>query len=177
LRKTKRNGIEKLIKTLNKNGYFESPGSTKYHCNYCGGLVEHCNNIYIMFKELCKKFNLDVPEDTIIICSFLHDICKVGLYEKLGNGYVYNREHPKGHTLLSLRRILKFIELTKEEEEIIKFHMGPYGSKEFLGMKGEYFLKEMTNCYSTNKIAKLFYFCDDMCSQFIEKTKNERKER
>ena len=48
--------------------------------------------------------------------------------------------------------------------------MGYYGTNEF-SIRGEYPLKEMTDYYDINKVAKLFYFCDDMCSCFVDKTK------
>ena len=37
----KREGIEELLNYLNKTDFFSCPASTKFHCDYEGGLCEH----------------------------------------------------------------------------------------------------------------------------------------
>lgn len=170
LMSTKREGMEKLIEALEKYNFFEMPASTKFHGNYEGGLIEHSMSVYKLFKQLIDKFKLELKEDSIIICSILHDVCKANQYIKNGNNWVWNSQNSKGHAILSLQRIKQYIKLTDEEEIIIKFHMGVYGTKAF-NDNGEYTLMEMVNNYNINKIAKLFYFCDDMSSQFLEENK------
>lgn len=172
---TKREGMLELIKALNYNGYFTNRASTRFHSNYEGGLIDHSYKIYCLFNAHIRYFKKhkelldELPEDSKIICALLHDVCKVGSYNKNGT---YNTNQPKGHALLSIERITKYIKLTKEEEEIIKFHMGVYGTKEFAGNnRGEYTIKELIDCYNRNKYAKLFYFCDDLSSNFLEVTK------
>ncbi|MCK4551242.1 MAG: hypothetical protein KAT91_04765, partial [Candidatus Aenigmarchaeota archaeon] len=103
-----------------------------------------------------------------ILCPLLHDSCKAGAYLKTPYGYKYNQVHPAGHARLSLKIIEKFITLTHLEEMIILFHMGMYGTHEFSD-KGEYSLLELINAYNVHKVAKLFYFCDDLSAQFYEK--------
>lgn len=46
--------------------------------------------------------------------------------------------------------------------------MGMYGTTQFGGLKGEYGIMDLVRCYNTNKFAKLFYFCDDMVTQFLD---------
>ena len=162
-----------LINYLKQSDFFSAPASTIYHGNYKGGLAEHSLNIYTLFKEHRERFNLKVSDDTMVICSILHDVCKIGKYI-IEDGV--SRFNPyfihKGHSKLSLKRIQQFIELTKEEKEIILYHMGPYGTHEFSKKTGEYSIKEMTDCYNKNKLAKLFYFCDDMTSMFLEEKRS-----
>jgi len=172
LKSTKRENIDKLIQYMDNRGFFTSPASSKYHGNYPGALSEHCLNIYNTFKHLQPFLDAKLEEENLIICAFCHDLCKVGSYNVTQDGKIsYNKEHPKGHALISLQRTKQFIELTDEEKQIITYHMGMYGSKEFSVWSSEYSLKELGDIYSQNKIVKMFYFCDDLSAQFLEKMK------
>jgi hypothetical protein len=170
LHSVKREGMEELINYLEKSGYFESPGSSKFHGNFKHGLIIHSFNLYSLFKSRIEEFKIDFQVESIIICAFLHDLCKVGLYIITKDGAKRNSDFSEqGHSKLSIRRAERFIKLNEIEKEIIQFHMGPYGTTDF-AFNGEYTLKEMVDTYSKNNIAKLFYFCDDMSSMFLEKT-------
>jgi len=164
-----REGMKELVEHMEQRGFFESPGSTRFHGAYEGGLLDHCISVEKLFRDMIQKFNLEVEEETIIICSYLHDLCKVGAYIKNENSISWNRNHPSGHAKLSIERIEKFIKLTEQEKSIILYHMGMYGTTEFGGPRGEYSIQEIVGCYNNNKLAKLFYFCDDMSAQFCEK--------
>ena len=164
----KRDGMERLVRIIKKYGYFESPSSTKHHSAYKGGLVIHCYKIEQLFRQLLDKFGIiDFPEESIIICCYFHDFCKVKQYIETENGFKTNPNNKKGHALLSLERLKQCITLTEDEELIIKYHMGMYGTHEF-GYVKEYSIRELGRAFN-NRIAKLFYFCDDMSSQFLEK--------
>lgn len=169
LKSIDREGMDKLIIYMEEIGFFTAPASTRFHGAYEGGLLVHCKKVYNIFNALTKKFNLKISDESKLICAFCHDLCKAGAYIKNNFGYRWNNEHPKGHALLSLKRIKNFIQLTEEEEQIIKFHMGMYGTFEFKERSGEYSMVELVDTYNKNKLAKLFYFCDDMSSQFLEK--------
>lgn len=156
--------IEGFDKLLNDYwpGLSTSPASTKFHGAHKQGLLNHCYRLYFILKDFNEKYGLNIPERTMIITAFFHDICKVGLYVLLNDGTVcYNKYHPKGHSILSLEIIQEYIELSELEKNMILYHMGPYGTKEFGERFGEYSLVEMTNAYN-NFIIKLFYFCDDI---------------
>lgn len=175
-----RKGMKELVSYLDKKDFWNCPASSKFHGNYDGGLVDHTMNVYNLFWKHLEVFNINFPKSSQVICSFLHDLCKMGAYVSKeypsginGKNYVWNNNHKQGHALLSLERIEKFITMTNEEKEVIKFHMGAYGSKEFLGFsKGEYTIQEMVEVFNTNKVAKLFYFCDDMAAQFVDEEYN-----
>lgn len=164
-----REGMKELIQYMNEKGFFEAPASTRWHGVYNGGLVVHSHLIFELLSRKVLEFDLKFPVDSMIICSYGHDLCKAGAYLSDGcGGYIWNNNNGKGHALLSIQRLKRFIELKPEEEEIIRYHMGFYGTREF-GRYGEYSLHELTEAYNKLKIAKLFYFCDDMATQFLEK--------
>lgn len=169
LRTVNREGIDKLLVFLDENGYYITPASTKFHGSYEGGLVDHSMNVYSQFKKHIEAYKIEFPADSIIITALLHDICKINQYIKSGDIYLWNKENDKGHALSSIKRIEKFIKLTDDEKIIIQYHMGLYYTKQFNSFTGEYFLRDMTKAYDKLKVAKLFHFCDDMVSQFIDK--------
>lgn len=77
-----REGMKSLIDWMvHESDYFTAPASTKYHGNYSGGLADHSLNVYDSLSLLNKEFR-ETPynEDTIIIVSLLHDLCKCHYY-------------------------------------------------------------------------------------------------
>jgi len=162
-----RKGMPELLEWMEEKGIYTQQASTRFHGNYASGLLDHKMNLYELFDYMCKMFNLNVSEDTKVICAFGHDLCKIEAYI---NGQWNPANNGNGHAKYSIELLEKFIELTPEEKEIIRFHMGMYSTTEFIP-KGEYDLKELVDAYNKNKIAKLFYFADDMVSQFVDKSK------
>jgi putative nucleotidyltransferase with HDIG domain len=173
LNSVNRDGISELIIYLKSIGYFTKPSSTKFHGNYEGGLVEHCLQVYNLFRDMILRLDVNIDSDSVIIVSFLHDLCKAEQYEANNNGYSYNAKIRNGHAKYSVELIEKYIKLTQEEKEIILYHMGMYGTKQFNTYSGEYDINTLVEVYNRNKLAKLFYFCDDMSAQFLEKNKLE----
>lgn len=99
----KRPGAGELLKWLEKSDFFEAPASTKYHLSRPGGLVKHSINVYDRYKGLLwdEKVRLQGPdaeltaeeEESAAICALLHDICKVGVYQKKPkNQKTYDKE-------------------------------------------------------------------------------------
>jgi 23S rRNA maturation-related 3'-5' exoribonuclease YhaM len=162
LKSTKKEGMENLIIWLEKEGFFNAPGSTKFHGNYPGGLAEHSLNVYILFNALCDQFKVNLPPESRAVTALLHDICKVGLYK--GEFYYYTYDSSiiaQGHAKLSIERIKQFITLTPTEEKLIRYHMS------FYSIPKEYDLQELWMVFN-DPVCKLFYFCDDMTSQFVD---------
>ena len=169
LESTKREGIKNLIKDLSERGFFESPASTRFHGAYDGGLLEHSHNVYILFNRFVRELRQDIKinKDSVILCSLLHDVCKAGMYIKDGDKYLFNQQfRGKGHARLSLEIIEKHIYLNLQEKNIILFHMGYYGTTGF-NQRGEYSLMDLAEA-NKEPLTKLFYWCDDMSSQFID---------
>ena len=200
LESTERKGIDGLIAYLTDGGFFESPASTKYHGCYAGGLADHSFGVYDFLTEYSSRIKLDIvsspgqkplpiEDDTLIIAPLLHDVCKMGAYIGTEKPYKWNRKQPKGHAILSIERIKKYIELTELEEMMIRCHMGIYGTNEWCKdsswEKGEYpilgdhsqdeemskedsqkarYGKSLRNVYYHNPICKVMYFCDELAT-------------
>lgn len=154
---TKREGIENLIKHMEEQGFFKAPCSTQYHLSKEGGLAEHSLNVYKqanIFAATClDPDDYDKMHDSIVITALLHDIGKMGQFNK--TNYVPNmlkgratKANPNpepyqstakpyisnpellyvDHEVRALSIISKFIDLTEEEQQAILWHNGLYGS-------------------------------------------------
>ena len=136
---TKRPGIENLVQWLDNSDFKVAPASTRYHSNYEGGLLKHSLNVYeecMRQQDLIKLFN--VPKESIIITSLLHDICKVNYYKMemrnvKKNGawvqepyYTVEDMFPMGHGEKSIIIAQQYIQLTEVEIAMIRNHMGGY---------------------------------------------------
>lgn len=156
LRKTKRNNIDNVIDWLDKSDFKFAPASTKYHNSFKGGLLKHSLDVYYHmydFNNYIKFF--DIPEDTIIITSLLHDVCKVNCYGvdyrnmKNENGewvkvpfYTWEEQEALGHAEKSIFMLYECgVQLTKVERAMIRNHMG------------------FSNDENTNRVSKLFSQC------------------
>ena len=80
LKSTKREGIDDLIKYLEENKYFRKPASINHHSNFDGGLAHHSYKVYQNYKDLNEANGRNIPEESIIITAFLHDLCKLDDY-------------------------------------------------------------------------------------------------
>ena len=124
----KRPGIDNLTDYLCDSDYFMAPASTRYHNSFAGGLVQHSLNVTREFSNENSKWVKPIPQDSVIICGLLHDLCKVGAYTETARGYEKVKDIPKGHARLSITRASEFIELTPVENSVILFHMGLFGA-------------------------------------------------
>lgn len=88
---TKREGIEDLVEYIKTTDFEVAPASTKFHEDSHGGLCKHSLNVYKNMSMLCKEKEIDIPEDSIIITSLLHDISKTNFYKEISqNKKVYS---------------------------------------------------------------------------------------
>lgn len=128
LGKVKRKGMQDLIKWLDTcSDYFTAPASTKYHGSYKGGLADHSWNVFVLLKEKNDWYKLGLSEETIIICGLLHDACKINHYVPYGKAYKVNDEYPTGgHGEKSVFILQRFIQLTDEEQAMIRWHMNKF---------------------------------------------------
>ena len=166
LRSTNRDGMDNLLEYMSTGGFFASPGSTRFHGCYEGGLAVHSIGVYELLDSFAGLLRLECPADSLIIAPILHDLCKMGAYIGDRKPYTWNRANPKGHAVLSIERISRFIKLTELEDKMIRFHMGVYGLKEFDDKKGEYPLRGggMANAWHHHPIVKAMYFCDELAT-------------
>jgi len=151
--------MDKLICKLKASDFFTSPASVKYHLNCPGGLAQHSLNVYRTFTRICKIAHADVTQESMIVSGLLHDVCKVGLYIPSGDSYRYNKNQPDGHGALSVRRVKHFIQLTDQEEMLIRWHMAYYDDD---------FMKEKKMLEKVYPEVFLIYFADHLSSLFLE---------
>ena len=158
LKSTNREGMDKLLAWIEKSDFYKAPASTRFHGSYEGGLLEHSLNVYKVLKQKLTQFPfasiLNVNDDTLIIITLLHDICKANYYcvemrnKKNEDGiwvkepyYSINDTIPYGHGEKSVMMISKFINLSMEEMYAIRWHMGYTEPKELYNTIGAAFKK------------------------------------
>ena len=83
-----RDGIQELLDFLhNETDFFTAPASTNFHLAAEGGLLQHSLNVYDCLMEkrgnfIWRKALEGVSEETLILSTLLHDVCKVNFYSK-----------------------------------------------------------------------------------------------
>lgn len=143
LRSTNRQGVENVIKWLEETDFKTAPASSQYHNAFRGGLLQHSLNVYNATFDfpLWIEF-MDLKQDTLILTSLLHDVCKADCYivssrnKKDENGnwvtvpfYQYEEALPWGHGDKSVILLLqKGLILDNVEISMIRNHMGFTGS-------------------------------------------------
>ena len=142
---THREGMEAVISNLEELGAFSAPASAGHHLNEPGGLIQHSLNVYEMAKHIKPKLLLLRPEladkltdESIIIASLLHDVCKADIYKpaikkrKTPQGYWqeysgYDTDYsgfPMGHGEKSVILLLQWgLKMTEDEMLAIRWHM------------------------------------------------------
>lgn len=176
LQSTGRQGIDGLIGWLESSDFFTAPASSRFHGNYVGGLLDHSLNVYEEFKRLLSAYpEVDAKEDSVIIASLLHDLCKVNFYtvEKR------NRKTPAGqweqydffainekfcfggHGSKSVFLAQNFIKLTPEEAVAINCHMSSWDGN-----------KDVGNAFSQYPFAWLLHVADESAT-YIRESKGE----
>ena len=154
LNKINRPGMNELMDFLEKSDYYKAPASTRYHGAYEKGLMEHSYKVYEILKEKVEFHKLEVSEETLIIVTLLHDLCKVNFYKvdyrnaKNAKGewekvpyYTIEDTIPYGHGEKSVMMLTEYIKLTNEEKYAIRWHMGFSEPKEVYGTLGQAFKK------------------------------------
>ena len=164
----------KLIKDLDKLGYFTCPASTNKHNCFEGGLALHSYNVYTTLCKFNEVFKLDLDEDFIIITSLLHDVCKLGVYKPniLKNGkisdtkpYKYEDMCPLGHGEKSVIFLSYYLKLTTAEALAIRWHIGPFTHDTIQGWNFEKTGLQKTPYY---KEIMAVYHADSFASCMIE---------
>ena len=140
--KIEREGIDNLMKWLETSDFYVAPASRMYHGSYMGGLLEHSLNVYHELVRLLKAYpECEVPEESVIIASLFHDLCKVNFYsveqrnrknaegkwEKYDAYCINEKFRFGGHGSKSVFLVQSFIKLTPEEAVAINCHMSAFG--------------------------------------------------
>ena len=138
LMSTHRPGIETVLTHLHQedNAFYRVPASTKYHDNFLGGLAKHSMDVYLEAKSAYEKLVTSGIQpsfgmDSVILCSLLHDVCKIDEYEMVdGKSQHTDRYRPCGAHGLKSERLLRdwHLDLTVDERQAIIWHMGAYAN-------------------------------------------------
>lgn len=149
-----RDGMKELLHWLESTDFYESPASTKFHGSFKGGLLEHSLNVYDETKRLLAAYpEVVVSEDSVVVASLFHDLCKVNYYktEKRNrknehgqwesyDSYVADEKFCfGGHGGKSLYLVSHFIKLTPEEAVAINCHMSSWDGNTSVGKAFEQF--------------------------------------
>ena len=172
LKSTQRRAVDNVIEQLESIGFFAAPASRKDHLGHEGGLMEHSLNVYRMAMALARDLHDLRPdiyfrEDSIIITSLLHDICKATRYRKNGQGeYEKNfSDFPAGHGEKSAIMLLWGMPLTEEEILAIRWHMGAWQ----LSLNNEEQQKDYVQATQDYPLVTLIHTADTLASKIIEK--------
>lgn len=174
LLKVNRDGIPQLIKYLANSDFYTAPASTRFHGNYEGGLAEHSVNVCAILRNLNITHNLGLSDETIILTSLMHDLCKVNFYKKgtrnvkdeRGNWYAkeiweVDDKMPLGHGEKSVYILQSFVKLSREEVFLIRWHMGPFACA-----TGDQY--GFNNAVDYQKSIALMYTADFLASSLYE---------
>ena len=126
----RREGLEDLLTWLQKSDFFTAPASTRYHGAYEGGLCEHSLDVYRMAKKAITGYELQLTEESVVIATLFHDLCKVNFYKTRTTGrnlsYTVDEQLPfGGHGSKSVYILSKYLKDLRDDEAIaINCHMG-----------------------------------------------------
>lgn len=114
LKSVDRSGIDDLIAYLESTDFFKAPARCEHSCNFPGGLLLHSINTYRALKEKLTPgtntvwtgvaLDENITNDTLIIVSLLHDLGKIGMFEKTQkNTRCYDEEAIKAADRFSVK--------------------------------------------------------------------------
>lgn len=148
LGRVERTGMDKLMDFIDKSDFYTAPASTGYHLAKEGGLLEHTMNVYNRLVDkyqndpYWKEVLKDVPYESIILVSLLHDAAKIftyvpemknvkvdGKWEQI-QGYKFVEKIPLPHGAKSCFIVERYIKLSMQEYVAIYHHMGAYISSD-----------------------------------------------
>lgn len=180
LMKTGREGMDGLVEYMEDCGFFNAPCSGGNHLACEFGLVHHTRNVMEIAEKMgvClyggKEYNK--IHDSVIIAAALHDLGKMGQFEKpeyvdniLASGKKSDSKPFKRnpdllnvpHEIRSVAIAAMFIDLTEEEQHAILYHNGLYGPLKYEIQGNE------------TPLYMLIHFADMWASRVIETKKGE----
>lgn len=182
LKSTGINDMDYFLGELERSGYFTAPASMKNHLCFEGGLMCHSLNVCEAALKLKKMMMVDRPDvfekisdESIIIASLLHDLCKSDIYfprrgAQTGFGQAEYGSMPGslpvGHGEKSVIMLLQMgLGLTDAEICAIRWHMGAWSVNQADGEENNYF-REAEKRYP---LVTLIQLADTIASKFTER--------
>lgn len=135
------NKLDDCLTWLRNGDFYIAPASTRFHNDRSMGLLKHSLDVADKVISLCEVDSFkDVQLDEAVLCSLVHDWCKIGIYEsymknvkndqgKWESVQAYRRNpspYPMGHGELSLWIATRFFRLSLPESLAIRWHMGAW---------------------------------------------------
>jgi len=171
---TNRPGIENVINHLHRNddAFYKVPASTKFHDNFHGGLAKHSMDVYLEAKAMYERLveSGEQPSfgmDSVILCSLLHDVCKIDEYEMVNGKSRHTRQYHRGgpHGLKSERLLRNWnLDLNNDERQAIIWHMGAYAYD-----AREIYATTYRPVASSSRLVKLIHEADHRAAKKAEK--------
>ena len=168
-----RSGIQALLDWLEESDFYDAPASTRFHGSYEGGLLEHSLNVYSELKRLLVVYpEVTASEETALIISLFHDICKANFYTREKR----NRKNEKGqwesydvyavkeafcyggHGSKSVYLLQNFLKLTPEEAVAIQCHMASWDGN-----------KDVGRAFEQYPLAWLLHVADEAATYILER--------
>ena len=167
-----REGIFDLLDWLETTDFYSAPASTRFHGNYPGGLLEHSLNVYDEMKRLLSVYpEIHAKEDSVVIASLFHDLCKVNFYatekrnrkredgqwERYDAYTIQEKLCFGGHGSKSVYLVQHFIRLKPEEAVAINCHMSSWDGN-----------KDVGNAFTQFPFAWLLHVADESATYISE---------
>lgn len=191
LRECNRDGMEEVIADLDDNGFFDAPASAGHHLNVKGGLVLHSLNtckaalaVWESMKQIEPTLEREVPRESVIIASLLHDVCKqdiykpalkrkknnLGVWEDVPGYSVTYKDFPMGHGEKSLVLLLcSGLELTDAEMLAIRWHMGAWG----INMNSYEDVRNFDAAHILYPLVSIVHAADSLAAGIMERTEED----
>lgn len=191
LRECNRDGMEEVIADLEDNGFFDAPASAGHHLNVKGGLVLHSLNtckaalaVWESMKQIEPTLEREVPRESVIIASLLHDVCKqdiykpalkrkknnLGVWEDVPGYSVTYKDFPMGHGEKSLVLLLCCgLELTDAEMLAIRWHMGAWG----INMNSYEDVRNFDAAHILYPLVSIVHAADSLAAGIMERTEED----
>lgn len=182
LRSTGIEEIDDFINELENTEFFKAPASMNGHLCYEGGLMIHSLNVYYAARRIRDAFAdmrpdvfEKISDESLIIASLLHDMCKADLYVKkrearqeFGQSQ-YSTTYgslPIGHGEKSVVRLLQMgLGLTDAEICAIRWHMGAWSVNDSDSEEKGNFRRAVDNY----PLVALIQLADTAAAQIIER--------
>lgn len=167
-----RPGIFDLLDWLEESDFYTAPASTRFHGSYPGGLLEHSLNVYDELKRLLAVYpEIEVSEESIVITTLFHDLCKVNFYasekrnrkNESGQWESYDAYTIQekfcfgGHGSKSLYLVQHFMRLKPFEAVAINCHMGSWDGNQ-----------DVAKAYEKFPLAWLLHVADESATYIKE---------
>lgn len=174
LRSTERQNVEAVIAELERLGFFEAPASRKDHNSMPGGLLKHSLNVYRVALEISRDMShllpdFEISDDSLIVASLLHDICKAPRYlnsSQVDGEYQKNYNYlPVGHGEKSVIMLLRLgFEMTDDEILAIRWHMAPWQ----LALNNTEMVEDFRHAELSCRLVSIIQAADRLAAKILE---------